>query len=102
MELLLFKRGDLGPTEGCSSSQAPPREGFCRVVCVCEKRFFKELATALGPVPCALCPCAHWGTQDCASQLCAFVVVYACMSVCVYECVCTRPSADTSAECGGL
>ena len=51
MELLLFKRGDLGLTEGCSSSQAPSREGFCRAVCVCEKRFFKELATALGPVP---------------------------------------------------
>ena len=76
MELLLFKRGDLGLTEGCSSSQAPSREGFCRVVCVCEKRFFKELATALGPVPCE-----HWGTRDCASQLCAFVVVYVCMSV---------------------
>ena len=80
MELLLFKRGDLGPTEGCSSSQAPPREGFCRVVCVCEKRFFKELATALGPVPCALCPCAHWGTQDCKSALCL------CGCVCMYEC----------------
>lgn len=78
MELLLFKRGDLGPTEGCSSSQAPPREGFCHVVCVCEKRFFKELATALGPVP--VCTLGH--PRLCKSALCL------CGCVCMYECVC--------------